>query len=61
LHRDSLTLKAHHLWIFPVIAELNNQIKDRDDVIITTGVGQHQMFAAQFIEWKHPCAPATRC
>ena len=38
-----------------MIEELNNQIKDRDDVIITTGVGQHQMFAAQFIEWKRPC------
>ena len=36
--------------------ELNNQIADRDDVIITTGVGQHQMFAAQFIEWKRPWA-----
>ena len=39
-----------------VIQELNNQIADRDDVIITTGVGQHQMFAAQFIEWKRPWA-----
>ena len=37
-----------------VIQELNRQIDGRDDVIITTGVGQHQMFAAQFIEWHRP-------
>ena len=24
------------------------------DYIVTTGVGNHQMFAAQFIDWKKP-------
>ena len=32
-----------------VIQELNNQTKNiKDQVIITTGVGQHQMWACQF-------------
>ncbi|KAJ3350894.1 Acetolactate synthase, mitochondrial, partial [Kappamyces sp. JEL0680] len=35
-----------------VIQELNEQCKDiKDKVIITTGVGQHQMWACQFYSW----------
>jgi acetolactate synthase-1/2/3 large subunit len=38
-----------------VIQELNKQLSQRkEEVIITTGVGQHQMWAAQYIRWKHP-------
>lgn len=38
-----------------VIAELNRQCEPiKDNVIITTGVGQHQMWAAQFYRWRHP-------
>lgn len=37
-----------------VIEELYKQTKGRDDVLITTGVGQHQMWAAQFYRWSHP-------
>lgn len=40
-----------------VISEINTQILDKnisEDVIITSGVGNHQMMAAQFIKWKHP-------
>ncbi|KAF0682409.1 Aste57867_25455 [Aphanomyces stellatus] len=37
-----------------VIEELYTQTKHRDDVIVTTGVGQHQMWAAQFYRWRHP-------
>ncbi|KAI8379462.1 large subunit of biosynthetic type acetolactate synthase [Radiomyces spectabilis] len=38
-----------------VIAELNEQTLDKKDkVIITTGVGQHQMWAAQYYRWRHP-------
>ncbi|CAI5722537.1 hypothetical protein KXD40_004445 [Peronospora effusa] len=37
-----------------VIEELYQQTKGRDDVLITTGVGQHQMWAAQFYRWSHP-------
>jgi acetolactate synthase-1/2/3 large subunit len=38
-----------------VIQELNKQLsKRKEEVIITTGVGQHQMWAAQYIRWKHP-------
>jgi acetolactate synthase-1/2/3 large subunit len=35
-----------------VIEEINRQT--RSEAIITTGVGQHQMWAAQFYRWKFP-------
>jgi acetolactate synthase-1/2/3 large subunit len=35
-----------------VIEEINRQTKS--DAIITTGVGQHQMWAAQFYRWRFP-------
>lgn len=35
-----------------VIEEINRQTKS--DAIITTGVGQHQMWAAQFYRWRNP-------
>ena len=34
------------------ISELTQDMKDR--TIITTGVGQHQMWAAQHFRWRHP-------
>lgn len=38
-----------------VIEELNRQLEGKkDDVIIATGVGQHQMWAAQYYRWKSP-------
>ncbi|KAI9033350.1 DHS-like NAD/FAD-binding domain-containing protein [Hyaloraphidium curvatum] len=38
-----------------VIEELDKQTRDiKDKVIITTGVGQHQMWAAQFFRWRFP-------
>ncbi|KAJ1674164.1 Acetolactate synthase, mitochondrial, partial [Spiromyces aspiralis] len=38
-----------------VIVELNRQLEHRKaDTIITTGVGQHQMWAAQYYRWRHP-------
>lgn len=38
-----------------VIEELDRQVAHRkEDVIITTGVGQHQMWAAQHYRWRHP-------
>ena len=38
-----------------IIQELNNQTKDiKDQVIITTGVGQQQMWACQFYSWREP-------
>ncbi len=41
-----------------VIEELYNQTTDLDP-IITTGVGQHQMFAAQFFKFNNPRRLAT--
>ena len=35
-----------------VLEEINRQT--RGDAIFTTGVGQHQMWAAQFIRWRYP-------
>jgi acetolactate synthase-1/2/3 large subunit len=38
-----------------VIQELNKQTEHyKEKVIITTGVGQHQMWAAQYFRWRHP-------
>lgn len=38
-----------------VVEELDRQTKDiKDKVIIATGVGQHQMWAAQFYRWRYP-------
>jgi acetolactate synthase-1/2/3 large subunit len=36
------------------IERLHELTKDRDDVYITTEVGQHQMWAAQFVKFKKP-------
>ncbi|KAG8985765.1 Acetolactate synthase, mitochondrial [Tulasnella sp. JGI-2019a] len=37
-----------------VIEELDRQTVDKSNTIITTGVGQHQMWAAQHYRWTHP-------
>ncbi|KAF4586292.1 Acetolactate synthase, mitochondrial [Pleurotus pulmonarius] len=38
-----------------VLEELDRQTADiKDEVLITTGVGHHQMWAAQFYTWKEP-------
>ncbi|CAE6401571.1 unnamed protein product [Rhizoctonia solani] len=43
-----------------VIEELNAQTKHKkNDVIISTGVGQHQMWAAQFFRWRLPRSMVT--
>ncbi|GJJ72384.1 acetolactate synthase I/II/III large subunit [Entomortierella parvispora] len=43
-----------------VIQELNKQTENmKEKVIITTGVGQHQMWAAQYFRWRHPRSMVT--
>lgn len=44
--------REFHLKPQAVIEELYNQTKG--EAIITTGVGQHQMWAAQFYKYSHP-------
>ncbi len=45
--RDSELIQPHY-----VIEEINRHT--RGEAIITTGVGQHQMWAAQYFDFKHP-------
>jgi acetolactate synthase-1/2/3 large subunit len=42
-------LKAQH-----VLEELNKLVEYRDNIIFTTGVGNHQMYATQFLRWNLP-------
>ncbi|EGO21203.1 hypothetical protein SERLADRAFT_476099 [Serpula lacrymans var. lacrymans S7.9] len=43
-----------------VIEELDKQTAHRkEDIVITTGVGQHQMWAAQHFRWKYPRSMVT--
>jgi acetolactate synthase-1/2/3 large subunit len=43
-----------------VLEEANKQTAPySENVIWTTGVGQHQMWAAQFIRWRHPRSMIT--
>lgn len=58
--RDPLTYNQDATDILPqhAIHELWNLTKDRD-TIITTGVGQHQMWTAQFYKFRRPRALAT--
>ena len=37
-----------------VIEKFYEKTKNRENIIITTGVGNHQMMAAQFYRWKYP-------
>ena len=50
-------LENNKLKTQDIIIELNRQLYELDLIdktIITTGVGNHQMMAAQFINWKKP-------
>jgi len=43
-----------------VIEELNKQTESiKEQVIVSTGVGQHQMWAAQYFRWRHPRSMVT--
>ncbi|KAJ7592356.1 thiamine diphosphate-binding protein [Mycena floridula] len=43
-----------------VVVELDKQTAHRkEEVIVTTGVGQHQMWAAQHYRWTHPQSMVT--
>lgn len=43
-----------------VVETLSNLTQDmKDRTIITTGVGQHQMFTAQYFRWRYPRTMVT--
>ena len=46
--------KNENMYTQDVLIELNKQLKNKDNYIFTTGVGNHQMMAAQFIDWTQP-------
>jgi len=37
-----------------VIKTISDKVPNKSDIYITTGVGNHQMMAAQFYNWTHP-------
>ena len=54
------SLKGERMKPQEVVEELDRQTKDRkDEIIISTGVGQHQMWAAQHFRWTHPRSMVT--
>lgn len=48
--------KTENLKTQQVIEEINNYLlkSDKKDYYISTGVGNHQMMASQFIKWRYP-------
>ena len=54
------SLKGQKMKPQEVIEELDRQTKDKkDEIIISTGVGQHQMWAAQHFRWSSPKSMVT--
>ena len=43
-----------NMYTQDVLIEFNKQLKNKENYIFTSGVGNHQMMAAQFIDWTHP-------
>lgn len=51
--------KTEKLKTQEVLEELNKHLLERNNYIITTGVGNHQMMACQFIKWRYPKTMVT--
>ena len=45
--------KSNKLKVQDIVSTIDKLI-DKENTIFTTGVGNHQMFTAQFIKWTHP-------
>lgn len=52
-------IKTNNLKTQEVLESLNNKLLNKKNYIITTGVGNHQMMACQFIKWRHPKSLVT--
>jgi acetolactate synthase-1/2/3 large subunit len=51
---------GHRLKPQEVIEEMDRQTAHRkEDIVVSTGVGQHQMWAAQHYRWRHPRTMVT--
>lgn len=48
------SIKSNEIKTQSVIEKFYEKTKDLDNILITTGVGNHQMMAAQFYKWKYP-------
>ena len=46
--------KNKNLKTQEVISGINEYLLKKDNYIVTSGVGNHQMMSAQFIKWKYP-------
>ena len=46
--------KVERLKTQEVISAINKKLLTKSDYIVTSGVGNHQMMAAQFIKWRYP-------
>lgn len=59
-YEKSTTAPGSMLKPQEVIEELDRQTAHRkEEVVVTTGVGQHQMWAAQHYRWRHPRSLVT--
>lgn len=46
--------KTNKLKTQEVLSTINTRLLNMKNYIVTTGVGNHQMMASQFIKWRHP-------
>ena len=53
-HRELIRPSGAALMPHDVYAELNRTLNERGDYRVVTDVGQHQMWAAQLIDWHRP-------
>ena len=53
-HPFKFNQDAKYMNTQEVISAFNDYLIDKENYIITTGVGNHQMMSSQFIKWRYP-------